>query len=159
MSGIDGITGRNEGPRTGPSRLPGLAEIRWGARGEARVEATPERSDGQPPTFVVFKTETCPFCTQTMGFLQALHEQRGDFQVAVVDANAQREQFQRVTAHTRRTTVPQIFLDGRFVGGWDDLARAARRGQLDAYLDGGPWQPPARMPGLLARILGRGRSA
>lgn len=142
MSGIDGITGGPSGPQTGSRRLPGLAEVRWGARAEARVEAVPERSDGQPPTFVVFKTETCPFCTQTMQFLGALHKERGDFQVAVVDATAQREEFQRASAYTRRTTVPQIFLDGRFVGGWDDLARAAKRGQLDAYLDGEEWVLP-----------------
>lgn len=136
MPGIDGITGGNDGPQVdAPAKPAGPAG--------PRKEAPPERPAGQPPTFVVFKTETCPFCTQTMQFLEALHQQRGDFQVAVVDANAQREQFQRVVAHTRRTTVPQVFLDGRLVGGWDDLARAAKRGQLDAYLDGEEWGLPA----------------
>jgi glutaredoxin 3 len=33
-----------------------------------------------------------------------------------------------------RTTVPQIFVDGRHVGGSDDLAAAEASGQLDAML-------------------------
>lgn len=35
-----------------------------------------------------------------------------------------------------RTTVPQIFVDGRHVGGSDDLARLDQSGQLDAMLAG-----------------------
>lgn len=100
----------------------------------------PQRHDG-PPTFLVVKSDTCTFCQQAMAFLQALHEQRGDFQVAVLDSK-DREAFQRIMQVTRRNTVPQIFLDGGFVGGWDELALAAKRGQLDAYLDGGSWAAP-----------------
>ena len=33
-----------------------------------------------------------------------------------------------------RTTVPQIFIDGRHIGGSDDLAALDRRGQLDELL-------------------------
>lgn len=134
--GLDGITpdapDTTPAPSTvGPSTTPG--EVRFAKR--------PEKPDG-PSTFLVVKTETCVFCQQTMQFLTALHEQRGDFQVAVLDANQQREAFQQVIGHTRRTTVPQIFLDGGFVGGWDELANAAKRGKLDAYLDGEPWSEP-----------------
>lgn len=32
-----------------------------------------------------------------------------------------------------RTTVPQIFIDGRHIGGCDDLLALERSGQLDAY--------------------------
>lgn len=143
MSGIAGISDGPAGPQTGKAKLPGLADIKWGAKGEARIESSPERPEGEPPTFVVFKTETCTFCAQTMQFLQALHEERGDFRVATVDAQEQRGEFQKVSQHTRRTTVPQIFLDGRFLGGWDDLARAAKAGRLDAYLDGADWKVAA----------------
>lgn len=94
------------------------------------------RATVDPPTFVVFKTATCQWCQKTMEFLQALHEQRGDFRVAAVDANEHPDEFRRAAAHTKRTTVPQIFLDGRFVGGWTELAAAAKKGHLDAYLDG-----------------------
>ena len=36
-----------------------------------------------------------------------------------------------------RTTVPQIFIDGRHVGGSDDLYELERNGQLDALLTAG----------------------
>lgn len=35
-----------------------------------------------------------------------------------------------------RTTVPQIFIDGRHVGGSDDLYELERNGQLDPLLNG-----------------------
>lgn len=35
-----------------------------------------------------------------------------------------------------RTTVPQIFIDGRHVGGCDDLHALDARGQLDPLLEG-----------------------
>lgn len=35
-----------------------------------------------------------------------------------------------------RTTVPQIFIDGRHIGGCDDLHALDARGQLDALLAG-----------------------
>ena len=35
-----------------------------------------------------------------------------------------------------RTTVPQIFIDGRHVGGCDDLYALEARGQLDPLLEG-----------------------
>jgi len=37
-----------------------------------------------------------------------------------------------------RTTVPQIFIDGRPVGGSDDLHELERRGELDRLLAGSP---------------------
>jgi glutaredoxin 3 len=33
-----------------------------------------------------------------------------------------------------RTTVPQIFIDGKYVGGSDELAALERKGQLDKLL-------------------------
>jgi glutaredoxin 3 len=35
-----------------------------------------------------------------------------------------------------RHTVPQIFIDGRHIGGSDDLAELERNGQLDPLLAG-----------------------
>lgn len=52
------------------------------------------------------------------------------------------------------STVPQIALDGRFIGGWSQLATAASSGKLDAYLEGREWEPPKR--NILARLFGKG---
>jgi len=35
-----------------------------------------------------------------------------------------------------RTSVPQIFIDGRHIGGYDDLAALDAAGELDALLYG-----------------------
>lgn len=35
-----------------------------------------------------------------------------------------------------RRTVPQIFIDGRHIGGYDDLSALDERGELDALLAG-----------------------
>ncbi len=96
------------------------------------------------PTFTVFVTQTCPWCHRAMEFLQALGKERGGFKLAAIDANQNPEFFAQVARATGRTTVPQIFLDQNFVGGWDDLSRAARDGKLDAYLSGEAIPEPAQ---------------
>lgn len=106
------------------------------------------------PTFTVFKTETCPYCTQAKGYLAALEEARPDVSVKLVDANANPGAFRKVAQAVGRSTVPQIFLDDKYIGGWDDLAKAASNGKLDAFLEGREWTPPAKK-GFLARLLGR----
>lgn len=103
-------------------------------------------------TFTVYKTETCPHCHAAMRFIGALQEQRGDITVKTVDANKEPAKFRKVAQTVGRSTVPQIFLDGRYLGGWDGLARAAKKGRLDAYLAGKEWVEPEKK-GLLARIL------
>ncbi len=131
---MSGIPGLSDGPQAAEPDAPMIAST------GPRFDKPPERPASGRSTFLVAKTDTCQFCAQTMAFLKALHEQRGDFDVAVLDATEQRDAFQNIVQHTRRTTVPQIFLDGRLVGGWDELVVAAKKGKLDAYLDGGDWQ-------------------
>ena len=43
---------------------------------------------------------------------------------------------------TGRSTVPQIFIDGRPIGGYDDLRALDRAGKLDAMLAGSAESPP-----------------
>lgn len=57
-----------------------------------------------------------------------------------MDANQEPHRFRSVAATVGRTTVPQIFLDGRYIGGWTELAGAAKTGRLDAYLGGQDWR-------------------
>jgi glutaredoxin len=95
-------------------------------------------------TFTVWKTETCPFCTQAKGFLDALAKARGDVKVRLRDANQDPSGFRAFVSQTGMSTVPQIALDGRFIGGWSQLATAASSGKLDAYLEGREWEPPKK---------------
>ena len=129
MGGVD-LPGISNGPADVQTDLPSGPKV-----------VPPRRPESGPSTFMVVKSPTCVWCDKTLEFLQALHEHRGDFQVAVLDAQEQPQAFRQIAAQTRRQTVPQIFLDGGFVGGWNELAQAAKAGQLDAYLDGKPWDP------------------
>ncbi len=95
-------------------------------------------------TFTVYKTETCVWCDKALTFLQALAEARPDIRVESVDANADPARFRKVARTVGRTSVPQIFLDGRYVGGWNELALAASKGRLDAYLAGEMWEEPVK---------------
>ena len=57
--------------------------------------------------------------------------------VAYIDHDIEREPGERETMIQRaggRTTVPQIFIDGRHVGGSDDLHQLERTGKLDPLL-------------------------
>ncbi len=92
-----------------------------------------------------------------MKFLEALGNERGGFKLAAIDASQSPDLFRRVVQVTGRMTVPQIFLDQHFVGGWDDLSRAAREGKLDAFLSGEavPAAPAAPEPKRRRWRLGR----
>ena len=55
-----------------------------------------------------------------------------------IDATGDPELRRWLAEATGRTTVPQVFIDGKPIGGYDDLAALDRSGALDAMLAGGP---------------------
>lgn len=78
----------------------------------------------------IFTTAFCPYCDRA----RALLERKG---VAYREIDAPHGSAARKDAIARsggRTTVPQIFINGRSVGGSDDLAALERAGRLDALL-------------------------
>ena len=72
----------------------------------------------------------CPYCARAK---KLLGEKGAAFEEYEISADSQKreEMIQRAGG---RTTVPQIFIDGRHVGGSDDLAALEREGRLDALL-------------------------
>lgn len=81
-------------------------------------------------TIEIYSTAMCPYCVAAKRLLDArgldFHEMRID-----ADAAARREMLQRAPG---ARTVPQIFINGVHVGGFDDLAAAERSGKLDKLL-------------------------
>lgn len=78
----------------------------------------------------IYSTAMCPYCVAAKNLLAA----RGlDFHEMRIDANPAvcREMLQRAPGVR---TVPQIFINGTHVGGFDDLAAAERSGELDKLL-------------------------
>jgi glutaredoxin 3 len=74
----------------------------------------------------------CPYCHRARSLLEAKGADYEETDVGGV-AGARQEMIQRAGG---RTTVPQIFIDGRHVGGSDDLAELDREGRLDSMLQG-----------------------
>ncbi len=70
----------------------------------------------------------CPYCIRA----KALLEGKG---VKVIDIPATgKEKRAEMNKRSGRNTFPQIFIDGKHVGGSDDLAALERSGELDKLL-------------------------
>lgn len=70
----------------------------------------------------------CPFCIRA----KALLEGKG---VKVIDIPATgAEKRAEMNKRSGRNTFPQVFIDGKHVGGSDDLAALDRSGELDKLL-------------------------
>ncbi len=78
---------------------------------------------------VVYCTQFCPYCVRAKYLLEG----KGvPFQeVDVTDDPGKRKW---LIDATRQRTVPQVFINGKPVGGFDDLARLDRSGDLDRLL-------------------------
>lgn len=64
---------------------------------------------------VIYTTDWCPYCK---GAKQLLQAKKVDFEeIDVTDDPARRAEMERLS---QRRTVPQIFIDGRPIGGYDD---------------------------------------
>ena len=78
---------------------------------------------------------TTPLC----GFCHAAKRLLNSKDAAFVETDVSRDDVKRQEMMSRangRHTVPQIFIDGTHVGGFDDLAALDRQGKLDPMLAG-----------------------
>jgi glutaredoxin 3 len=86
---------------------------------------------GEPVARVeVYTTSYCPFCHGA----KALLERKGVAfdEIDVTDDPALREQM--VERAGGRRTVPEIFINGRIIGGFDELRALESEGELDGIL-------------------------
>ena len=72
----------------------------------------------------------CPYCTRAKALLAA---KGASFEEIDITMDYVRRDEMIGRAHGR-TTVPQIFIDGKHIGGSDDLAALDARGGLDPLL-------------------------
>lgn len=72
----------------------------------------------------------CGFCVRARGLLRAKGVTIEEY---VIDGGGPKRE-EMIQRSNGRTTVPQIFIDGRHVGGCNDLLALERDGQLDAML-------------------------
>ncbi|WP_428374917.1 glutaredoxin 3 [Lichenicoccus sp.] len=78
----------------------------------------------------IYTQPYCPFCARAVALLQA----KGvEFQQIEAPHGTPQRQLSAERAGGR-TSVPQIFIDGRHIGGCDDLVALDGRGELDPLL-------------------------
>ena len=79
---------------------------------------------------VIYTKPGCPYCYSAM----ALLKKKGVDYVEIVASNDPAKKAEMVERSGGRATFPQIFIDGKHVGGSDDLSALDRRGALDDLL-------------------------
>jgi glutaredoxin 3 len=84
------------------------------------------------PKVTLYSSAWCGFCMRA----KALLEQLG-IAYREIDVDGHRSHREEMVSRSGRRTVPQIFIGEHHIGGSDELAAAARRGELERLLNGG----------------------
>lgn len=82
------------------------------------------------PRVVIYTRDYCSFCNRAKALLRSKNV---DFEeIDVTRDQHLQEEVQRLSG---RRTVPQILIDGKSVGGFDDLRQLDLTGELDRLLE------------------------
>jgi glutaredoxin 3 len=82
------------------------------------------------PDIEVYVTKICPYCTKA----KALLDQKGA-QYKVIDLTGDDDaRMALVKKANGMRTVPQIFINGQHIGGFDDMYALDKKGGLDPLL-------------------------
>jgi glutaredoxin 3 len=82
------------------------------------------------PRVEIYTKFGCPYCARAKQLLDDKGVDYEEFELNSTPGKRE-EMLERAPG---RTTVPQIFIAGRHIGGSDDLAELERSGRLDAML-------------------------
>lgn len=78
----------------------------------------------------IYTKAFCPYCSRALRLLDDKGVDVEEFDISM-GGPKRAEMLDRAGG---RSTVPQIFINGRHIGGSDDLAALEREGKLDALL-------------------------
>lgn len=81
------------------------------------------------PAVVMYTQALCGYCSAARKLLRSKNVDYTEIDVTM-DAGRRREMINRAG----QSSVPQVFIDGRHIGGYDDLAELDRRDELDMLL-------------------------
>jgi glutaredoxin 3 len=77
----------------------------------------------------IYTTSTCPYCHAAKGLLR-----KKGVSFTEIDVTGKPDERRTMTARAGRTSVPQIFIGERHIGGCDDLYELDETGGLDPLL-------------------------
>ena len=80
----------------------------------------------------IYTTSYCPFCFRAKALLQSKQ-----IEFEEIDVTEDPERRAEMEQLSRRRTVPQIFINGKSIGGYDDARRLDASGELDLLLAAG----------------------
>jgi glutaredoxin 3 len=78
---------------------------------------------------VIYTTSYCPYCSAAKALLRSKNVEF--VEIDVTDDPARRAEMERLSS---RRTVPQIFIDDKPIGGYEDARRLDDCGELDRLL-------------------------
>ena len=79
----------------------------------------------------IYTLSHCPFCQKACHLLK----RKGvEYLEHVLDDLSDDALHERMLAISRRQTVPEIFINGRCIGGWDEMHAMDQAGELDSAL-------------------------
>jgi glutaredoxin 3 len=81
------------------------------------------------PDVVMYRTPFCPYCVRAKALLN-----RKGVAFREIDVSGDAEKRRWLLSATHQRTVPQIFINGRSIGGCDELYLLERQGKLDELL-------------------------
>ena len=81
---------------------------------------------------MMYSTAVCPYCVRAESFLRA----KGVGDIAKVRIDLEPARRAEMMERTGRRTVPQIYIAGQHVGGYEDLVALDRAGKLAPLLAG-----------------------
>jgi glutaredoxin 3 len=79
---------------------------------------------------LMYSTAVCPYCIRA----EQLLKRKGILEIEKIRVDLQPELRAAMMEKTGRRTVPQIYINGEYVGGFDDLAALDHAGALDMLL-------------------------
>jgi glutaredoxin 3 len=79
---------------------------------------------------VMYTTAVCPYCIRA----EQLLKKKGASEIEKIRVDLEPELRIAMMEKTCRRTVPQIFINGEHVGGFDDIAELNLDGKLEALL-------------------------
>ena len=78
----------------------------------------------------MYCTNSCPFCVNAEKLLLS----KG-VEIEKINTEKEPEKFAEIIAQIGRDSVPQIFIDGKHIGGFDDLSELDMDDELEPMLD------------------------
>jgi glutaredoxin 3 len=83
------------------------------------------------PNILIYTTAICPYCVAAKNFLKSKGQTWAEIRVDTDPAERE-----KMIARAKRTSVPQIFIGEKHIGGYDDMIALHRAGELEPLLTG-----------------------